>query len=197
MPAGQQQVRSPPPGEADLDTLVARAAQRDRGRQEGHRAGERYQHPGAGNHPKLGHALEIGRHKRKKSRRRGKRRDQNGTARASRGQTQRLPDIDSVVFRLAEAHGELECEINRDADEQHTKSYRNQVERTDGDRRDQQRQHQAKPECAEYRHDQSPGAHRQKQPQCYQNRADDEAGDGPLGNRRELDIGERHRTGDP
>ena len=196
MPAREQRIGASAPGETDFGTLVARTADRDRRRQESHRAEERDQHSGAGDQPKLGHAAESRRHERQKARRCGQCCNEDGASRTTCGQPQRFRQVAGIVLGLAEADRKLKAEVHGDAHEQHTEPDRNQIERADRRRCEQQRQHQAKAKCSEDRHDQPPASNRESEPERDQCHAADQPRDGALGDRRELGVGERHRSGD-
>ena len=195
--AQQHRLRPPGPGKADLGRLAARLQQREASRQEGQGADQRHQHPGAGDQPKLGHTAKAGRHKGQEPGRNGHGGQHDLRPDRQHGLVQRQGGIPGVQPLLAVAYAELDGEIDGDADEQHRKRDRDQVQRPYRQRREPSGEQQAEHQRGGNGHDQPPGAHRQHQPQQHQRRADHHPGHRPIGHGRELLVGECHRAGHP
>ena len=97
---------------------------------------------------------------------------------------------------LAEADGELDGEIHRQAHEQHGEGDRHEVQRAHRQRRESRRQVQPEQQRQHDRHHQPPGSGGDQQPDRHQQQAGDQPARSPLRHRRELVIVERHRPGD-
>ena len=184
------------PGEADLGGLAAWPQQGKAGGQEGQRADECHQHAGAGDQAQLGHAAKAGGHEGKKAGGGGDGGQDNLWTNRQHGVGQRQGGVAGVQALLAVAHAELDGEVDRDADKQHRKRNRDQVQRPDRQRGKAGGEQQAEHQGGENGQDQAPGAHRQDQPEQHQGGADHHAGDSALGHRGEFLVGQGDRAGD-
>ena len=93
------------------------------------------------------------------------------------------------------AHAELDPEVDAQADKEHGKGDRYQIQRAEHDEAECRRDDQSDAEAQQDRGDQTPGAKRDPQQQRYCNQHDRSVERGALGERRELLVGERYRTG--
>ena len=116
---------------ADRLLFRRRPQQSKQGRQDRDRGKKCDEHAGAGNQAQFGNAAIIGREKRVEAgggRRRGKRQRPPGLGRRLH---EGLVELRLLIAFGAVADAELNAEIDPDADEQHRKGDRNQIERAD------------------------------------------------------------------
>ncbi len=183
------------PGEAHDRLLAARPAQRDDRGQKAQCADEGDQHAGAGDQAQLGHTGKVGRDKAQEPERGRYRGHQDLIAGADGVLAQRFARIGIFEPSLAVTNGELDGKIHRDADEQDAETHRDQIERANGRRGEQQRQHEAQSQRCQDWHDQTPGLHGKEQPERDQQQAADQAPDRPLHDRGEFLVRQRDLTG--
>ncbi len=100
-----------------------------------------------------------------------------------------------MVALVAIAHAELDAEIDGDADEQHGEGDGDQVEGSDRDRGERPRRRKSDDEGRENRHDDAPGPEREEEDDRDEREGEQRRAAGALRHRRELLVGERHRSG--
>ena len=181
-------------GVAHGSALPRRSQKRHQRGKQADAGDERDNHAGTGNHAQLGHAAILGRQESVEARRdRGGGKRQRDTD-LSAGFAQREMQIVARVALGAIAHAELDSEVDTQADKEHGKGDRDQIQRAQHDETECRRDDQSDAEAQQDRSDQTPGPKRDPQQQRYRNQHDRDIERDALGKRRELLVGERYRA---
>ena len=168
---------------------------REQGGQQSECAEERDKHAAAGDDAELGHAHEVGGGEGEEAAGGCQRGNQDLRAGGAARLAQRLDQFGVRVAALAEAHGELDGEIDRDADEEDGEGDRDQVQRADGDGRETGGEQQAEHQGQRDGHHQAPRADGGEQPDEHEDEAAAQPDGGTLGNGGEFLVVERHAAG--
>jgi hypothetical protein len=191
----ERQRREPPsaPGRtAHVPAGLRYGAHAQEGGEQRQRAEEADEHADAGDETELGDSHEVGGNEGEEADRRRQRAEGDGAAHVASGLAERMGVRASLAEELAVADAQVDPEVDAQADEEHGKGDRDEVEVTDGDGGESSRVDQAHQKREECRQDEATRAQSQAENDSHQREGRDPRHGGLGANRLHLFVGESH-----
>ena len=182
-------------GETDLGLFARRPHQPEQRRQHGDRQHEGHDHADAGDQAKFGNAYVTGRKEGEEPRRGCGRRERERLADAAPRPDQRRFQIAGAVPFRTVAHAVLDSEIDAETDKEGNKRDRNDVEHADNGKSNSHGEREPAQQRDKYARDDAERMHREPERQGHREKHDGAHQIGTFSERRELLVGQRHRSG--